>query len=333
VDVAALPKVELHSHLDCCLSYDAVRQIDPGITRDRYDRRFVAPPRCESLADYLRYTLNHRAALQTERALRIAVRDAFAQMAADHVAYAELRFAPLVHLEDGLTPDEVVGYVAEETVRQTQETGIEASLILCTLRDFDADRSLRTARLVERHAASGPVAALDIAGDEATFPLDPHLPAFEHVRRAGLGVTVHAGEAAGPPSVWEALDTVATRRIGHGVRAVEDSHLVARLAEERIHLEVCPSCNVQTGAVSAFDAHPVDLLREAGVRVGISTDTRGVTDIRLTQEYERLRETFGWTIADFAQVNRDALDASFAADEVRTRVGALLDAAYAEVSA
>ncbi|MGW5361197.1 adenosine deaminase [Actinopolymorpha pittospori] len=332
MDLAALPKVELHSHLDCCLSYDAVRQIDPGTTRDRYDRQFVAPARCGSLADYLWYTLNHRAALQTERALRIAVRDAFAQMAADHVVYAELRFAPLVHLEEGLTPDEVVGAVAEETVRQTQETGIEASIILCTLRDFDTDASLRTARLVERHAASGPVTALDIAGDEATFPLDPHLPAFERVRQAGLGVTVHAGEAAGPASVWEALDAVATRRIGHGVRAVEDSDLVARLAEERIHLELCPSCNVQTGAVTAFDAHPVDQLRKAGVRVGISTDTRGVSGIRLTQEYQRLRETFGWTLADYARVNRDALDASFAPADVRARVSGLLDAAYSEVS-
>jgi adenosine deaminase len=125
----------------------------------------------------------------------------------------ELRFAPLVHLLDGLSADQVVHCVADETVRQTETTGIDTALILCTLRDHDAAQSLATAHLVERHARTGPVAALDIAGDEIAHPLDPHLPAFGLVQEAGLGVTVHAGEAGGPRSVREALDRTGTRRI------------------------------------------------------------------------------------------------------------------------
>jgi adenosine deaminase len=217
-------------------------------------------------------------------------------------------------------------------MRQTEATGIDASLILCTLRDFEAAQSLETARLVKRHAQSGPVAALDIAGDEVAYPLDPHVPAFEYVQEAGLAVTVHAGEAGGPESVWEALDKTVTRRIGHGVRSIEDTALVARLKEEQIHLEVCPTCNVQTNAVSALEDHPVDRLHRSGVRVGISTDTRAVTDVRLTQEYERLRDTFGWTLADFEQVNRNALDAAFAPDSVKRRVVGTIDKAFAQVS-
>jgi adenosine deaminase len=333
VDLRALPKLELHSHLDCGLGFDAVRRIDPAISRADYDRDFVAPPKCASLADYLRYTLNHRAVLQTERALRIAVADAFAQLVEDGVVYAELRFAPLVHLEGGLSADDVVRCVSEETVRQSEETGIDAALILCTLRHFDPADSLRTARLVERHARSGPVVALDIAGDEAAHPLEPHVPAFELVRDAGLGMTVHAGEGAGPESVREALDRTATRRIGHGVRSVEDPDLLARLQRDRVHLEVCPTCNVQTDAVRTLREHPVDRLRRAGVRVGINTDTRGVTDVRLIQEYERLRDVFGWTPADFERVNRDALDAAFAAEPVRRRVAAALDRGFTEVPA
>lgn len=329
VDLGALPKVELHGHLDCGLSHDAVRRIDPSISAEEYRRRFVAPARCGSLAEYLTYTLNHRRVLQSERALRIAVRDAFEQLARDRIVYAELRFAPLVHLEDGMTPDEVVGCVGDETVRQSELTGIDAALILCTLRDFTAERSLATARLAARHARSAPVAAFDIAGDEIAYPLDPHLPAFEHARAAGLGVTVHAGEAGGPDSVREALDKVGTRRIGHGVRAAEDPELAARLRDERIHLEICPTCNVQTGAVPSLAEHPVDRLYRAGVRVGVSTDTRAVTDVRLTDEYERLRDTFGWTPADFERVNRNALDAAFAAGPVRDRVAAILDRGYA----
>jgi adenosine deaminase len=329
VDLKALPKVELHSHLDCCLSYDAVRRIDPAISRADYERDFVGPPKCASLADFLDYTLNYRAALQTERALRIAVADVFSQLAGDGVVYTELRFAPLVHVEGPLSADDVVRCVSEETMRQTEATGIDAGLILCTLRHFDAADSLATARLVERHARSGPVVALDIAGDEAAYPLDPHVPAFEFVRAAGLGITVHAGEAGGPESVWEALDKTGTRRVGHGVRSVEDTALLARLERERIHLEICPASNVQTDAVRTLGEHPVDRLRGSGVRVGISTDTRAVTDVRLTQEYERLRDVFGWTLADFEQINRDALDAAFAAEPVKRRVGGALDRAFA----
>jgi adenosine deaminase len=333
VDLRTLPKIELHSHLDCCLSYDAVRQIDPTITRADYARRFVAPPKCASLAEYLAYTFNYRSLLQSERALRIAVQDVFAQMAADGIVYAELRFAPLIHIEQGMSADDVVRCVSDETTRQIDATGIAASLILCTLRDYSTEQSMETARLVERYAASGHVAALDIAGDEIAHPLDTHVPAFEHVRKAGLGITVHAGEAGGPASVWEALEKTGTRRIGHGVQSIEDASLVEHLRDERIHLEICPTCNVQTNAVASLAQHPVNRLYRAGIPVGISTDTRAVTDVRLTQEYERLRDTFGWTLADLRQVNRNAIDAAFVSDEVKERLTAIIDAAYSETGA
>jgi adenosine deaminase len=172
------------------------------------------------------------------------------------------------------------------------------------------------------------VVALDIAGDEAAYPLDPHVPAFAFAQDGGLGVTVHAGEADGPASVREALDKVGTRRIGHGIHSVGDDDLMARLAAERIHLEVCPASNLQTGAVPSLVEHPVVQLRAAGVPVGISTDTRAVTDIRLTQEYERLGDVLDWTLADLGQVNRDALAAAFTTESVRRRVAKLIDGAY-----
>lgn len=310
-------RVELHNHLDCGLSYAAVREIDPGVTAERYAEAYVAPPVCASLADFLTYTHGYLALLQTERALRIAVRDAFAQLAADEVAYAELRFAPLLHTGEGLSPDAVVACVAEETVRQIAATGVEAGLILCTLRHFDAEQSMETARLVTRHG--GPVRGLDLAGDEAGYPLAPHVPAFAHVREAGLGLTVHAGEAAGPENVREALDATGTRRIGHGVRSIEDPSLVDRLRADRVLLEVCPASNVQTRAVPDLPGHPVDRLFRAGVPIGISTDARAITATTLTREYALLRDTFAWTPADLARANRDALAASFAPEAVRRR--------------
>jgi adenosine deaminase len=325
---AGLPKVELHSHMDCCLSFRAARRIDPALTAADYDRRFVAPPRCDSLADYLVHTLPYRAMLQTEPALRIAVEDVFDQMAADGVAYAELRFAPLAQREGGLTGEQVVEAVADEVVAQVARTGVEATVILCSLRQFSAEDSLATAALVERYAGEGPVVALDLAGDEAGHPLERHLPAFLRVRAAGLPITVHAGESAGPANVWEALERTGTRRIGHGIRSVEDPALVAHLRDEGVHLEVCPSSNVQTSAVASLAAHPVADLVRAGVSLGISTDTRAVTDVTVTDEYDRLAATFGWSVADFRRANEEALAASFAPPDVRARVAARLAAAY-----
>jgi adenosine deaminase len=328
VDLHALPKIELHSHLDCALSFDAVHAIDHRISRDDYEARFVAPRQTASLAEYLGYTFHYREILQSEGALRIAVQDVFAQMQAENVIYGELRFAPLVHIADGLTPEEVVRTVADETSTQIAMTGIEASVILCTLRDFSAAQSLQTAELVRQFAPTTPVAALDIAGDEIAHPLERHLRAFHLARAAGLGITVHAGEAGGPESVREALDHTGTQRIGHGVRSIEDSTLVDRLVREGIHLEICPICNVQTHAVATIEDHPVDRLYRRGVSLGISTDTRGVTATSLTEEYEVLQREFGWTLEDFGRVNRYALAVAFVDDEVRETLAGLLDEAY-----
>lgn len=329
MDLRALPKIELHSHLDCALGFDAVHAIDHRISRDEYEAKFVAPRQTESLAEYLTYTFSYRNLLQTEGALRIAVQDVFAQMQQENVIYGELRFAPLVHTAGDLDAEEVVRTVADETVTQIAMTGIEASVILCTLRDFSAAQSMETAGLVREFARTTPVAAFDIAGDEIAHPLERHLRAFHSVRAAGWGITVHAGEAGGPESVREALDHTGTRRIGHGVRSIEDASLIERLVQDRIHLEICPICNVQTHAVASMADHPVDRLYRHGVSVGISTDTRGVTANSLTEEYETLQRVFGWTLEDFGRVNRYALEAAFIDDDdVRVGLEALLDEAY-----
>src|SRR5690606_6081705 len=150
MDLRSLPKIELHSHLDCAISFDAVHAIDPTITRDLYETRFVAPRDCGSLAEYLTYTFNYRKLLQTEAALRIAVQDVFAQMQQENVIYAELRFAPLIHTEGELAAEEVVRTVADEVSTQISITGIEASIILCTLRDYTSRSEEHTSELQSR---------------------------------------------------------------------------------------------------------------------------------------------------------------------------------------
>ncbi|MGA7158935.1 MAG: adenosine deaminase [Acidobacteriaceae bacterium] len=311
-----LAKVELHLHLDCSLSYEAVARLDASVTRAEYEAEFVAPPVCASLADFLRRAPRGFQLMQTEAALELVTEDLFAQLARDGVIYAEIRFAPLLHLLQGLTPEAVVAAVDRATERCIRATGIEARLILCTLRHFDAVQSLLTAELVERFKGSR-VVALDIAGDEAGFSLEAHVPAFRYAAEKGLFRTAHAGEACGAESVWETLRELRPSRIGHGVRSAEDAALVEFLKERGIHLEVCPTSNVQTRASGSYAEHAVGKLFGAGVSVGINTDTRMITNVTLEQEYARLREHFGWGDAELVACNRAALRAAFVEDGVR----------------
>jgi len=255
--------------------------------------------------------------MQDETALALVVEDLFEQLAADGVIYAEIRFAPLLHLERGLTPEQVVAATDRATEACIRSSGIDARLILCTLRHFDREQGLVTAGLVEQFRGSR-VAALDIAGDEAGYPIDAHIPAFRYAIEHGLYRTAHAGEARGPDSVWETLREFQPSRIGHGVRSIEDPALVEHLIRERIHLEVCPTSNLQTGISSDYAEHAVDELYRAGVPLSISTDTRTITNITLTEEYQNLEEHFGWRDADLDACNQAAIDAAFVDESVKS---------------
>jgi adenosine deaminase len=316
-------KVELHLHLDCAASYGAVAALEPGTTFAEYRRDFVGPARYADLADFLTRPRRIVALMQDRRGLRLITEDLFDQLARDGVAYAEIRFAPYQHVQAGLRVEQVVAEVERSAAAAAAATGIDARLILCTLRHFPAAQSMRTAELVREFEGSL-VAGLDIAGDEAGFPLDAHQEAFRWAREQGLALTAHAGESAGAASVWETLRLLRPTRIGHGVRSIEDPALVEHLRQQGIHLEVCPSSNVVVNVVERYQDHPVDRLYRAGVRLGISTDVRTMIDTTLSGEYERLRRSFGWREEDFRRCNQAALEAAFAPQAVKERVAGRL---------
>jgi adenosine deaminase len=324
----SLPKVELHLHLDCSLSYSVVARLDPSVSRTDFDRDFIAPAKCTSLADFLTRAPRGFQLMQTETALGMVVEDLFEQLQADHVLYAEIRFAPLLHTAGGLTSWQVVAAVERATTECVRTTGIEAGLILCTLRHFDPGQSLETAGLVEQFRG-GRVVALDLAGDEAGFPIDAHIAAYRFAIDHGLGRTAHAGEARGSESVWETLRAFEPSRIGHGIRSVEDSSLLSHLRENSIHLEVCPTSNIQTCVCYEYKDHPVEKLRRSEVSFGINTDARTITNITLREEYRKLGREFGWREPQFLRCNLDALGAAFASQSIKDRIATQLQAAYA----
>lgn len=322
-----LPKAELHLHLDCSLSYKVVQRINPAISFEEYKESFIAPPKCTDLADYITRAVKGFELMQTKEQLRLVTLDLFEQLQADHVIYAEMRFAPLQHIFKGLTATQVVQAVNDAVEEGITATGVQARIILCTLRHYSAEQSMETVKLVNQFKGTH-VVAFDIAADEAGFPIDNHIEAFQFAKAHHLHCTAHAGEAKGAESVWETLQHFYPSRIGHGVRSAEDEKLLQFLKKENIHLEVCPTSNIQVNVFDTIENHPADKIYTSGVSMSINTDARTITPVTLSGEYQLLEKIFNWTKEHFLKCNLEAVQHSFAPPALKDQLRKKIEAAY-----
>jgi adenosine deaminase len=344
--VARAPKALLHDHLDGGLrpqtiieladavGYTALPTSDPAELatwfRDSADSG--------SLERYLETFAHTVAVMQTPEALRRAARECALDLAADGVVYAESRFAPELHIEGGLALEEVVeavmaGFREGEQEAAAAGTPIRMTALLTAMRH--AAMSTEIARLAIRYRDAG-VSGFDIAGAEAGFPPSRHLDAFEYLRRENAHFTIHAGEAFGLPSIWEAIQWCGADRLGHGVRIVDDITVAGRPAtddmsaalatdpstiylgllaayvrDRRIPLEMCPSSNVQTGAAPSVALHPITLLKRLRFRVTVNTDNRLMSGTSMSREMRLLVEESGWTLEDLRWVTINAMKSAF----------------------
>ncbi|MEV4580186.1 adenosine deaminase [Nonomuraea jabiensis] len=300
------PRYELHCHLDGSVRPSTIADLArrQGITLEAPVEQLVtAPAGCGSLSRFLTYIEVPLQVLQTPDALSRAARELVEDWHADGVVYGEARFAPQQHGRQGMTVDEAVEAVAEGLAAGEAATGVRTGLLLCCLRHQTPEESLAVAETALRHRDK--VAGLDLAGDERRYAATPHRAAFDLAHAAGLPCTVHAGEAAGPESMWEAIDVLGARRIGHGVRCTGDSALLERLRRDRIALEMCPISNVLTGAVPGLPEHPAIPLLEDGLAVTISTDARTTAGTTLEREFA------GWTAEQEKRAQANAAEAAF----------------------
>ena len=319
INFTALPKIELHLHLDCSLSYNVVQVLDPTVTDDQYRNEFMASINCRDLNDYIAKAGRAIDLMQTGESLRLVTLDLFDQLKNDNVIYAEIRFAPLEHTKQGLTPQQIVEAVEKATEEGIQRTGIEAGIILCTLRHYSEEQSLETVKLCKQFKNTR-VVGFDIAADEAGFPVDNHKKAFAYADQNNVPCTAHAGEACGSESVWETLDEFKPSRIGHGVRSVEDPKLMKHLKKHQIHLEVCPTSNTFTKVVSKLEDHPVDQIYQSGVSMSINTDGRTISNVTLRDEYESLHELFAWKKDHLLKCNLEAADHAFVDEKMKEKL-------------
>ena len=320
----SLTRVSLHDHLDGALRPATVFELaaEAGHDLPASDLAGLASyfdqTGSGSLSRYLEAFEHTTAVMQTSEAIERVAAEMIEDLAADSVAYAEIRFAPMQHLQGGLTPDEVVAAALAGCERAGRSTGVLWGVILDAMRT-ERD-SFAVAELAGRFADDG-VVAFDLAGRERGFPPDAHLAAIRRAREFGLGVTIHAGEAAGVSSIAAAVNRCGADRLGHGVDIIDDCVVrdgritdlgpVASVVHgRRIPLEVCPISNIQTKGWEIGE-HPVALLDAAGFVVTISPDNRLMSATSLDREYALLAETFGFTEADLARFNRNAANAAF----------------------
>jgi adenosine deaminase len=325
------PKVLLHDHLDGGLRPATVLELArenrytglPTDDPDELGRWFIADAPGSDLVRYLEGFAHTVAVMQTRDQLERVASETAIDLARDGVVYAEIRFAPELHLAGGLTLHEVVRAVLDGFAHGTATAAREGHhVIVRTLLSAMRQASLSEtiAELAVEFRDQG-VCGFDIAGPEDGFPPTHHLRAFHLVQREDFHMTVHAGEAFGLPSIWEAVQFCNAERLGHGVRIVDDIaevdgvYRLGRLAnyirDRRIPLEVCPTSNVHTGAAASIATHPIDLLRRLRFRVTLNTDNRLMSGITLSSEFESCATTFGWTLDDMEWLTLNAAKSAF----------------------
>ena len=332
-EIRAAPKVLLHDHLDGGLRPQTILELAretgyadlPGTTAEELNQRLTEGAHRGHLEIYLDAFRHTVAVMQTPYALRRVAAECAEDLAADGVVYAEVRFAPELHTERGLRLDEVVEAVLDGFRQGSQGRGIKVYALLTAMRT--AARSLEIAELAVRHRDAG-VVGFDIAGAEAGWPPSRHLDAFQYIKRENFHITIHAGEAFGLPSIWEAVQWCGTERLGHGVRIADDIQIsrqgsvrLGRLAtyirDRRIPLEMCPTSNVQTGAAPSIALHPLRVLRQLSFRVTVNTDNRLMSQVTLSSEFYRLAQEFGYGWSDVEWLTINAMKSAFAGFDER----------------
>jgi adenosine deaminase len=334
--ILRLPKADLHLHLDGSLRADTVLQIaaSEGLdlaSRDEASLRTILSPPLDppSLERYLKAFDVTCAVMQTRHAIRRIARELVEDCAAENITYLEARFCPSLLTLGGLSLFEAVAEGLEEGERAT---GTMARQIICALRHRDLREGVELAEAAVALRSRG-VVAFDLAGPEAGFAAAWHEEAFRVARRGGLWTTVHAGEADGPDSIYEALHTLGADRIGHGTTLVNDPALMAWMIDRKLPIEVCPTSNVQTGAAPSLERHPVRSLLERGATVVVCTDNRLVSDVTLSHELRAVASAAQLGLDEIGLLLRRGFSSAFVSLEERRRLLADFDAAFASLRA
>ncbi len=320
-------ETDLHLHLDGSLSPEVVRLLAAQIGYDfkgQDVKKIVsAGDHCENLADYLKCFDLPGQLLQTKEALELAASDLTERLVLQGLIYAEIRFAPQLHMRKGLTKEKAVEAVLRGVKKGLANSDMKAGVLLCAMVNGSDKENEETFELARSYMDKG-VVGVDIAGPEGLIPMAHFEPLFKEAYRKGIPFTIHAGECGDCENIIKAV-SYGAKRIGHGCAAIKSEPCMDLLKKEKITLEMCVISNVQTKAVPSIKEHPLKAFYDRGIRVTYNTDNMTVSDTTLKKEAELIKEYMGFTEADFTQMNRYALEAAFIKEAEKEKIIAFFD--------
>ncbi len=298
----SIKKIELHLHLDGCVRIDTACKL---LNQTNLKDDMVVDSSNSNLSEYLKKFDIPSLVMQTQQNLTLISKELIEDLKKDGVIYAEIRFSPLLHTKNGLSFKQIIDSVLEGL----KDDFVKTNLILCMMRNATKKENLKVIEAASDYLGKG-VVGIDLAGDESKYPTSSVTDLFNRIHDLHIPLTVHAGEAASYTNIETAIDYHA-KRIGHGIRLIDNIELLNKVKKKGITLEVCLTSNVQTKATPSYSLHPIKELVKQGVLVTINTDNRTVSNTTLSHEYELLNQYFGFSIQDFKTLNINAIQASF----------------------
>lgn len=321
--------VDLHLHLDGSLSAKAIIEVAkkenivlPSFNEEELNKFLRVPENCESLNEYLERFALPNLVLQTEQGLEICTLDLLKRLSEDGLKYVEIRMAPQLSTDKGLTQEKVVEILLK-TMKKAENFGIFSNLILCMMRgDNTHKKNFETIMVAEKFLGKG-VVAMDLAGAEALFPNEMFEAEFSKINELGIPLTIHSGEAAGSESVKSALKYNA-KRIGHGIHSIEDENVINELVKRNVCLEICPKSNLDTKTISKYEDLPIRDFMKKGVKVTINTDDMTVSNTTLKDEYETL-VNLGFTDENLCEFAENTIDFAFCDTKLKSYLKSFIE--------
>lgn len=317
--IKKMPKIELHCHLDGSMNLDVTKELLKEIGKTYEDAQLMnmlqAPEDCPSLADYLTRFDLPISLIQTKNGLRKSAKAVALDAATENVKYIEVRFAPTFSTNEGLSIRDIIESVQIGLKEAEAEADIKTGIIVCAMRHLPMEINLAMLKEARELYGAG-VVACDLAGDEKAFPTRDFVEFFETAKKLGVPYTIHSGECGSVENIRVALE-LGAKRLGHGIAMGRDLDLMKECARRGIGVELCPSSNLQTKAITSFDEYPLRSFMAAGIPISINTDNRMVSGTTIVREFTRVAEKFALTEEELAKIYRDSVEKSFATEEIK----------------
>ena len=318
-----MPKVELHLHLDGSVREETVWELlnlegndIPYKSLEEFSKVLGVEGKCDSLKEYLKaFDYPLKVMQDKENLIRIS-KELIEDLSKEGVIYAEIRFAPILHRQKGLTIEEVIEAVITGIKEGENEFGVKSSLILCAMRGFSRDDNMDMIKSGAKYLGKGVVAA-DLAGNEHDYPPEESKDIFDLAKSLGYHITIHAGETGKEENIIKSIHITHAERIGHGIYAYKNPKIYDILKKEDITLEMCPTSNLNTSAVDNLEKHPIRKYFDEGIKITVNTDNMTVSRITLEEEMYNLNEKLGFSYEELMKLMKNAVNASFCDEETK----------------